>query len=101
MGSSHRTIGLRKTVENVGEELFADARASVGNGEFHAGTVSPKFNSHLAVSRCKTNRVGKQIPDNLLKALKVSGNRGCARLQKHSDADSLRVRGRTKRFHRS
>jgi hypothetical protein len=87
------TVGLPKTVENVRQKFRRDAFAVVGDDDFDVRIDLFEPHLHFPVALGKLYRVREQIPDDLLQAVGVAGNRSgvrienfCRRMQRASAA---------------
>ena len=72
-------VRLVKPIEDVGEQLCADAGSIVGNGHFGGVVDVPQLHGDAPAGRRELHRIGQQIPDHLLQAGRVTGDGADAR----------------------
>src|SRR6266542_819049 len=72
--AGRRAIGLRKTIEDVGQELGADADARVFDRDRRVVALALQAHGHAAVARRELHRVRQQVPEHLLQAIAVPRN---------------------------
>src|SRR5438552_2760057 len=73
-GSRDGTIRLRKPVEDQWQEFRFDTRSIVAHAKLDLRLHTPQFDLHQSRLRCKSDGVGKQIPNHLLETFEVSEN---------------------------
>src|SRR6185369_13525182 len=90
-----RTISLQEAIEDARQKFLLDALARVLHR--HARVRAVLLNSHtdLAGVRSELHGVGQQVPDDLLQARGVGGNRTQTWFSKVVDRNALRVSRRT------
>src|SRR5262245_21118997 len=75
MASRDRTVSLREALENSRQELGFDARAAIGHTQLDLRLDALQFDPYQSLVWSKANRIGKQVPHDLLKSLGVTKNR--------------------------
>src|SRR5437588_7617325 len=78
----NRAVSLSKAIEDMRQELRADAFTVVTDGDFNLGIRAFHLNFHVAVNRSELNGIREQVPDDLLQTIGVSQNR--PRMFEHS-----------------
>ena len=71
------------------KKFGGDANAGVAHRHFNVGIDARETDLYLAPSVCELHRVGQQIPEHLLQALRVTGNRTGLRIDHGLDAHAL------------
>ena len=77
MATSCRRVPLLKTVEDIRQELRRDAFTRITDADFDMRVDA--FEQHLDLSAlgCELDGVVKEIPKNLLQAIRVAGDPSC------------------------
>jgi hypothetical protein len=93
------SIRLTERLEDVGQEFGIDAVARVAHGDHE--TLAPfERDRHLAFRRREFDRIGEQVPDDLLQAIGVAHGHRRPYVQPGHEPDSLCRRRRLHDFHR-
>jgi hypothetical protein len=92
MFASETGIGLTEPLEHEGQEIWGNAATGIADGDLNMRIHSRQPQLHLATTRRELDRVGQQIPDDLLEAIGVSGDGCCQRLNQrlHTYASGVR-----------
>jgi hypothetical protein len=70
-----RGVGLLKPIKHVGQEVRPDAGASVCNDDFSLRPGAAQHDSHTPALWGELERVGQQIPHDLLQPRGIAGHR--------------------------
>ena len=91
---------LPEPIEHKGQKVRGDSHPRVGNPDHQRSIVHP-FSGHAdrAALRRELDRIGEQVPDDLLHAGCVAEQRLIGVRQRRIDRDALRISGRTDRVH--
>src|SRR5499426_464830 len=73
--SGARRVGLAEAFKDIGQEIRADAFARVAHGDANVRVHALQARFDAASLRGELDRVGEQVPDHLLQAGGVTGNR--------------------------
>jgi len=87
-------VGLSKSLEHIRQELRRDAAAGVAHRELHVGVHPREAQLNLAAARGELDRVGEEVPENLLQSIRISRDRSRERLDNGFDSDVFGVRSR-------
>ena len=85
-------VGLAEPVEDVGQEIRADAHAVVAHpdlGVAVAGALQADLDA--AAGRGELDGVREQVPDHLLQAVGIAGDRPASGVEAQLEADLLAV----------
>ena len=70
-----RRISLAKPLENMGKKIRFNLFAGIRDVQLQMRVNSLQYDLHATAARSEFDRVGQQIPDDLLKAAGISGDR--------------------------
>ena len=93
-------ILLAEAVEDVGEEGRVDPRAGVGHVDGHAAVLPRQRDADAPAFGRELDRVGQQVPDDLLQPPRVAEDRLGVRRQVRVDADAPGIGRRPDGFER-
>ena len=89
-----RAVRLPEPVENVGQELGADADARVADDDLGLAIGRADLDRHLAARGRELDRVPEQVPDHLPEAIRIGLDRRGLR-PTQLELDPVNRRGRT------
>src|SRR3989442_60960 len=89
-----RIIGLAEAFEDMRQELGVDPYAGVADCDLGVRINPFEPDLYLPPLGCELDRVRQEIPDHLLEAARVAGDRPRARIQHYLDPHALGFRGR-------
>src|SRR5689334_6415962 len=98
MQTRARSIGLPEFLEYVRNKLRSDTDARVRHTDFGMTKRFEQFDRDPAGTRCELDRVGEQIPNDLLQAIGVSPNDAVQSSNFFLDAYSFSFARRTHGF---
>ena len=96
MSAVEPRISLTERFEHVGQELNGDSGAIVADDDFHIRPFAAQRARRLGPSDCEFDRVGQQIPKDLLQARGVAQDGPCEGIEIHVQHNPFRI---SCRFH--
>src|SRR5262249_26986862 len=72
--SSARRVGLAEAVKDVWQEIRADAFARVAHGDANVWVHALQLRFDATALRRELDRVGEQVPDDLLQPVRIAGD---------------------------
>src|SRR6266542_1158321 len=100
MAPSVLAIGLSEAIKYMRKKIRADALAGIADGDLRMRIVTLKPNLDAPVFRRKLNRVGEQIPNDLLEAGRVTHHRAGGRIKLSAKLNRLGLGGRPRGLER-
>src|SRR5262249_12343700 len=98
--SSARRVGLAEAVKDVWQEIRADAFARVAHGDANVWVHALQLRFDATALRRELDRVGEQVPDDLLQPDRIAGDLTNFGGQVGLERDALRLRRRVDRPNR-
>src|SRR6185295_2561688 len=65
-------VSLTEPLKNVWQKLAADSDTVIAHCQFQMGIYSCQSNLSLAAVRCKLDRIGNQVPNDLLQTIGIA-----------------------------
>jgi hypothetical protein len=90
--SGGRRISPAKALENMGKKIGLDTLTGIRNVQLEVRVNSLKDNLHSTAARSEFDRVGQQIPDDLLKPAGIAGNRARFRVNHGNESQPFHLR---------
>src|SRR5262245_35353877 len=92
------TVLLPEALEDVRQKLRLDPLPVVGDGDLDVRIGALKSDLHAPAIRREFDRIGKQVPYDLLQTLRVTRHRVRRRVEQRAQVDPLRLRRRADRL---
>jgi hypothetical protein len=86
--AGRRRVPLPEALEQVRDELRPDADAGVRDADLDVGTHPLEPDSNLALPWRELDRIGDEIPDDLLQPARITGDRPGSRIEHPLERDS-------------
>ena len=90
-------VGLAEPLEHERQELRLNADAGVADDDLDVRVDALEPHLHAAALRRELDGVRQQVPDHLLQAIGIAGDRADARIEQRLHPHALRVGGRAAR----
>ena len=98
VAASGPRIRLTKTLEHVGQEIGRDAGTGVDDGDLDSGVHARHAQRDRARFGRELNRIGQQVPDDLLQPIRIGDDRRQLGLVARLEAEGLGAQRRAHRF---
>ena len=100
VGPRAGAVALPEALEDVRHELGVDADAGVGDHDLGPSRHAAQADADLARRRRELDRIGDQVPDDLLETVGIAEDRAGPRIEDGLDLDALGVGRRPHRVQR-
>lgn len=85
-------VALAETIEDKGQEFRIDSSTGVGDNKFGVRIVSLQADLNAPAVGSEFDRVREQVPEHLLQAVRITGNRTYPGVEHELDSNALGVR---------
>lgn len=93
-------VALAETLEQMDRNLRVETDAGVADGQADVGAVAGQRDANVAAGGCELDRVRDEIPDDLLKPIRIDGDGRERRVEIRRDVNSLRLGSRLQSMER-
>src|SRR5215469_5737794 len=97
---SHGRVRLFKPIEYVRQELRGNTFASIDNAYFYLRIYLLQQKLNTPSFWCKLDGVIEEVPENLLKSIRITGNRSTEGVNYRLEANAFRQGARAHRVNR-
>src|ERR1043165_6607353 len=87
-------VALSKALKNVGQKLVRNSNAVVADNQLDMRIYALQQNLHAAVLGRELHGIAEQVPEDLLKPVRIAGDRSCRGVEQRLEMDVLGIRSR-------